>query len=132
MNFDPNLPIEDTLIDAAELRSQFNGLKALIDEITPVTEAQVDDVTTLPPGEEATASASVSGSMLHLSFSLPQGESGEVSEERLQEALTTKAHQVTGVDPLDLTPEMDYQPAQLQAVVEKLNELLQALKQEGE
>ena len=120
------------MIDAAELRSQFNGLKALIDALVTLTQAQVDGVTTLPAGEAATVSVSVTGNTLHLSFSLPQGEPGEVTEQRLQEALASKAHSAAGVGPLDLTPEPDYQPGQLQRVVEKYNELLQALQQEGE
>lgn len=33
MPFNPNLPIENTLGDAAEMRAQFNGLKDLIDAI---------------------------------------------------------------------------------------------------
>ena len=31
MSFNPNLPIEDSPLDAAEMRGQFNGLKAIID-----------------------------------------------------------------------------------------------------
>ena len=33
MPFDPTLPINNTMIDAEELRGQFNGLKALIDAV---------------------------------------------------------------------------------------------------
>src|ERR1041384_332729 len=36
MSFDPNLPLSNTRIRSAELRSQFNGLKALIDEAAPI------------------------------------------------------------------------------------------------
>jgi hypothetical protein len=35
MSFDPTKPIEGTEIDAAELRTQFNGLKTLIDAVPP-------------------------------------------------------------------------------------------------
>lgn len=35
MSFDPTKPVEGTEIDAAELRNQFNGLKALLDAIPP-------------------------------------------------------------------------------------------------
>ena len=31
MAFDPTKPVEDSPLDAAEMRDQFNGLKALID-----------------------------------------------------------------------------------------------------
>lgn len=33
--FDPNLPLENTVIDAAEMRGELNGLKALIDARIP-------------------------------------------------------------------------------------------------
>ena len=33
MPFDPTLPINNTVIDADELRAQFNGLKTLIDAV---------------------------------------------------------------------------------------------------
>ena len=31
MAFNPNLPVENTPLDAAQMRDQFNGLKAIID-----------------------------------------------------------------------------------------------------
>ena len=34
MAFDPTKPVEYTALDAAEMRSQFNGLKELIDPLT--------------------------------------------------------------------------------------------------
>ncbi|MBE7495460.1 MAG: hypothetical protein HS117_10970 [Verrucomicrobiaceae bacterium] len=74
--FDPNLPQENTVADAAQMRSQFNGLKALIDAIHSITAAQVDGVSTLPPGSPAGVSVSVAGSTLHFTFSIPQGETG--------------------------------------------------------
>jgi len=76
MPFDPSLPVEHTDIDAAQMRSQFNGLKALIDAITSVTSATVDAVNTLNPGDPATVSVSVIGSVLHLSFGIPRGPDG--------------------------------------------------------
>jgi len=42
MPFDPNLPIDDSLAEAAELRDQFNGLKALIDAL----QAQINTLLT--------------------------------------------------------------------------------------
>jgi hypothetical protein len=42
--FNPNLPVEHTLIDAAELRNQFNALQ---DQINGGTEASVNGVDTL-------------------------------------------------------------------------------------
>ena len=36
MAFDPNLPAPNSRIRSAELRQQFNGLKALIDTLIPI------------------------------------------------------------------------------------------------
>ena len=74
--FYPNLPQENTPADAVQMRSQLNGLKALIDAIQTVTAVQVDSTNTLPPGSPANASVSVVGNTLHFSFDLPQGNDG--------------------------------------------------------
>jgi putative salt-induced outer membrane protein YdiY len=75
--FDPTLPQENTLADAAQMRSQLNGLKALIDAILTISAAQVDTVNTLPPGNPATVDLSVSGNTLHFTFGIPQGNTGD-------------------------------------------------------
>ncbi|MFO1439948.1 MAG: hypothetical protein U1F81_16615 [Verrucomicrobiaceae bacterium] len=74
--FDPNLPAPNANATSAVLRSQFNGLKALIDAITSITAAQVDAVNTLPPNSPAQVSVSVNGGTLHFTFDLPQGQDG--------------------------------------------------------
>ena len=33
MSFNPNLPLDDSLMVAGQMRSQFNGLKTLIDNV---------------------------------------------------------------------------------------------------
>jgi hypothetical protein len=43
MHFDPTLPVENTPLDAAQMRSQLNALKALAD----ARSARVDDVDAL-------------------------------------------------------------------------------------
>ena len=78
--FDPNLPQQNTLADAAQMRSQLNGLKDLIDAIPGVNSAVVDSVETLPPGSAATVAVSLVGTVLHLSFSLPQGTPGDAGQ----------------------------------------------------
>jgi len=74
--FDPNLPQEGTPLDAVQMRSQLNGLKAIIDAILTVTAAQVDSTTTLPQGSPANASVAVVGNTLHFTFQIPQGQEG--------------------------------------------------------
>lgn len=84
MPFDPTKPANGSANSSAEMRGQLNGLKDLIDAVPTVTTAQVDAVTTLPPGDPATAAASITGDTLHLTFSLPQGPPGETGPEGSQ------------------------------------------------
>jgi hypothetical protein len=88
MAFDPSLPVNHSKIVAAELRAQFNGIVDLIQTIpqgpqgvpgppgTSVTGAVVDGVSSLNPGEPATASASFDGALVHFSFGLTRGNDG--------------------------------------------------------
>lgn len=76
MPFDPAIPQENTPIDAAPIREQFTSLKALIDAIEPVSAAQVDGVSTLPPGAAAAAGVSLSTGVLHFTFAIPEGNTG--------------------------------------------------------
>ena len=74
--FDPTYPPTNAEIESAPLRSQFNGLKALIDAIVTVTAAQVEAVDTLNPGEPATVAVQVVGNELRFTFGIPQGAVG--------------------------------------------------------
>jgi hypothetical protein len=76
MPFDPNYPPLNAEIESAPLRSQFNGLKDLIDAIVTVTAAQIDGVTTLLPGEAASVGLTVTGNTLHFTFGIPRGQEG--------------------------------------------------------
>ena len=74
--FDPNLPQEGTPLDAVQMRSQLNGLKAIMDAILTLTAAQVDGVNTVEPGNPANATVSVTGNTLHFTFDIPRGNDG--------------------------------------------------------
>jgi hypothetical protein len=88
MPFDPTLPLENTLVDAAQMRSQLQGLFDLIQAIPAgppgppgqdggsVVSASVDAVGTLNPGDMAQAGVSWDGSTLHFTFALPRGNDG--------------------------------------------------------
>jgi hypothetical protein len=79
MPFDPTSPPTNALIESAPLRGQFNGLKDLIDALPTgagITGAVVESVTTLPPGNPATATVSLVGGELHVTFALPEGAGG--------------------------------------------------------
>jgi hypothetical protein len=79
--FDPNLPQEGTPLDAVQMRSQLNGLKAIIDAILTVSAAQVDSTNTVPPSSPANASVSVVGNTLHFTFVIPQGQEGPMGQQ---------------------------------------------------
>lgn len=78
MSYAPSKPVEGSEIDAAELRSQFTGLKSLLDAAA-VTTAQTQNTTTLNPGQPATASVSFNNGILTFTFGLPEGQPGEVT-----------------------------------------------------
>jgi hypothetical protein len=74
--FDPLIPAANTPNSSAQMRSQLNGLKALIDAVPTLNAAQVDSTSTLPQGSPANASVSVIGNTLHFTFEIPQGQDG--------------------------------------------------------
>ncbi len=76
MAYDPNFPPTNAHLISAQFRGQFQGLKTLIDAVPGLTDVVIDSVTTLPPGDPATVSASVIGTVLHLTFGIPQGMDG--------------------------------------------------------
>ena len=76
MSFDPNLPQENTPVDAAQMRAQFNGLAAMIAAVPGLTDVVIDSVTTLNPGEPASATVTIIGTVLHLTLAIPRGDEG--------------------------------------------------------
>ncbi len=165
MPYDPTLPVNNSKVRASELRGQFQGLKALIDAITTLTDAQIDATNTLPPGEPANVTLTINGNTLHFTFDIPtgdqgpegpqgeqgpqgetgpqgpdgtpggppgpegpQGPPGEVTLQQLTDEIANTAQNPTTVAPLTFTPDPDYNPAQLQETIDKLNELLTTLQ----
>jgi hypothetical protein len=76
MPYDPNYPPLNAEIESAPLRAQFTGLKALMDALTSINAAQIDAVTTVNPGDPASASVTVISSTLHFTFGIPRGDEG--------------------------------------------------------
>ena len=76
MPYDPAFPATNAELTSPAFRDQFQGLKALIDAIPSITTAQVDAVNTLNPGDPATVGVSITGGVLHFTFSIPQGVEG--------------------------------------------------------
>ena len=87
MAFNPTLPVEDTELDAAQMRNQFNGLKTLIDDLP------------------------LSGVMQDMLAARTAGQCPDVAE-------------------LNLTVSNTYSRAEVQAIADKLDELLYLLKRE--
>lgn len=138
MAFDPNLPQENTPADAVQMRAQLNGLKALIDAILTVTAAQVDATNTLPPGNAASVNVSVTGHTLHLTFNIPQGaegpmgQPGEVSFNDLNNAIagaiSGTSNNTNNVGTLNQGADSNYNQQQMQDVLNKLDEFINAAR----
>ena len=135
--FDPSYPPANAEIESAPLRSQFNGLKSLIDAVPTISGAVVDSVNTLPAGSPAQVSASISSGVLHLAFSLPmgdtgapgpQGEPGPVNFGDLASAIQTTSTNSNQVSTLSQQADGFYNSSQLQQVMDKLDELINALR----
>ena len=90
MSFDPSRPHDASLVDAAELRSQFTGLKALMDALPTVTGAAVDSVTI---GSGTSVNVSLVTGVLHFDFILQPGPPGEVTQAQLSNDLSNTANQ---------------------------------------
>lgn len=141
MPFDPTKPANNSPNSSAEMRAQFNGLKALIDAMVSVNAAVVDGVTTLPPGDPATVTLNVVANTLHFTFGIPQGNEGqqgsqglpgEVSQTDLSNAVATMLGESSansnGVGSLSMNADPAYDQNQMQAVMVKLDELISALR----
>jgi hypothetical protein len=150
MPFNPNLPLDDSLMVAGQMRSQFNGLKTLIDNVPagppgpegpggpqgepgaqgeqgpqgevgppgepgpqgtagepgpPFAQAVVDAVNTMPPETPANVMVTFDGSLVHFTFDIPRGETGEqgppgeVTEAQLNNAIAGTAQNPNGIGP---------------------------------
>jgi hypothetical protein len=75
--FDSSKPADHSPLVAAEMRGQLNGLNDKIDAIPGITDAVVDSVTTVGPGQPASVTVSVIGTVLHLNLALPEGQPGQ-------------------------------------------------------
>jgi hypothetical protein len=131
MPFDPNYPPQDAEIESAPLRVQFTSLKTLIDAVPTITSAAVDAVNTLPAGDPAEVAVSVVGGVLHLTFSIPMGQSGppgEVTTAALNAAIATTSSNSNAVVNLSELAEGTYNQTQMQNVINKVDELINALR----
>ncbi len=145
MPFDPTIPADGAFATGAALRGQFNALKALIDAIPagppgpagpqgPVfASVQIGSVTTGAPGSAASASVNTFGNNVEISFTIPEGQPGsgvtiiDVNNAIANEIASTARNPST-VSDLSLLPSPTPTQSDLLAVIDKLNELLAALR----
>ena len=135
MPFDPTKPAANSPNSSAEMRGQLTSLKALIDAILTLTAAQVDGVNTLPPGNPASVSLSVVGNTLHFTFDIPQGQSGPPGEvttadmnNAISNAINGTSNNSNGVSTMSQGADGNYNQTQMQDVLSKLDELINALR----
>lgn len=86
---------------------------------------------TVPPGNPANVSLSVVGNTLHFTFDLPQGETGpmgEVSSSDLNNAISGTSNNSNSVSTLGQGADGSYNQSQMQDVLNKLDELINALR----
>ena len=109
----------------------------------PFAAAVVDGVTTLDPWENATVDASFDGTNLHFTFGIPRGNDGssgtdgvngsdgapgEVSQQALDDAINGTSANTNGVATLGIGADGDYNQIEIQALINKVDELINALR----
>ena len=143
MPFDPTIPPDGAFATGAALRGQFNGLKALIDAIPAgpagpagpqgpaFSSIQIGSVTTGTPGSPAGAQVNVNGSNVELSFTIPAGDTGaagEVSNATLAGEISGTARNPNSVGMLSGSISNPPTQAEVQALQDKINEMLSAMQ----
>ena len=106
----------------------------------PFAQAIVDSVTTLDPGNPATVGVSFDGSNVRFTFAIPrgndgsngsdgsQGPPGEISQAQLDSAISGTSANTNSVSTLGQGADGSYNQAQMQDVLNKLDELINALR----
>lgn len=97
----------------------------------PFANAVVDSVNTLPAGSAATVDVTFDGSNVRFTFGIPAGEagpSGEVTTADLTAAIAGTSANTNAVNTLNLTVSDPPTQAEVQAVADKVDELIAALR----
>ncbi len=139
MPFDPSKPASHAEITSPELRSQFTGLKAVLDA-GAVTAAQTQNTGTLSPGTPATADVALNAGTLTFTFGIPAGAPGEVTQAQLSNdlvncqnaavntAMSLSAANSTGVSNFSGTISDPPTQAEVQALADAYNNLVNTLR----
>ncbi|MCP5540173.1 MAG: hypothetical protein H7A52_08545 [Akkermansiaceae bacterium] len=124
MPYDPNYPPANAEIESAPLRAQF---QALHDEITAIP--QGDPGPEGPAGEQGPPGPPGADGLPGSEGPMgTEGPMGEVSQQTLDDAIAGTAQNPLGVASLAMIADFDYNPTQLQQIIDKLDELLGALQ----
>jgi hypothetical protein len=103
----------------------------------PFAAAEIDGVSMLKPGNPATVESTFDGTAVHFSFGIPRGNDGgagvegppgEVSENDLFSAISGTSNNSNSVAQIGGTATSEYDPAQMQEVLNKVDELIGALR----
>ena len=103
----------------------------------PITTFIIDAVNMLPPDDPPSANATFDGGAVHLVFNLPrgltgsdgiQGPPGEVTNAALAAAINGTSSNSNAVDLIPFTANGTYDVYQQEAIINKLNELINALR----
>ena len=104
----------------------------------PFAQAVVDSVTTLDPGNPASVGVSFDGTNVRFTFGIPRGsdgatgQPGEVSQTDLNNGLLNTLSQCSansnGVGTLGQSADGSYNPSQIQDLINKVDELINALR----
>ena len=112
----------------------------------PFANAVVDAVNTVPAGSGASVNVVFDGSHVRFSFAIPQGNDGpmgptgpagndgapgapgEVSQAQLDNALAQTSNNSNAVGQMSISVDTNYNPSQMQAVFDKVDELILALR----
>ena len=146
MPFDPTKPANGSPNSAAEMRAQLTALKAGIDAVPAgppgpagpegspgpaFASIQIGSVTTGTPGSPAGAQVSVFGNNVELSFTIPAGDTGapgEVSNGTLASEIAGTARNPNSVAMLSGSISDPPTQAEVQALHDKINELIAAMQ----
>jgi hypothetical protein len=106
----------------------------------PFAQAVVDGVTTLDPGQQATVQTSFDGSNVRFTFAIPrgsdgtngsdgsQGPPGDISQAQLDSAISGTSANTNSVGTLGQGADGSYNQSQMQDLINKVDELINALR----
>lgn len=127
MSYDPNLPVDGADIVSAELRSQFQGLRDLIDSI-PQGPPGEPGVQGSPGTDGAMGPEGPVGPMGPEGPIGPMGTPGEVSFAALDAAIQGTAQNPANIQTLAIVPSDPPSVADFLALQDRLNELILAVR----